>query len=99
MTNIIQDELNHLAKLARVQLSPEDKVKLRTQIDDILTFVQQLQDCDTTDIDISAKRNRTPLVEWVESCDMTDKFLRNIRHPIRDHAVEITGKLKQMEKK
>ena len=39
-----------LARLARLELSPEEKERMRGQLDAILGYVDQLQRIDTTDV-------------------------------------------------
>jgi aspartyl/glutamyl-tRNA(Asn/Gln) amidotransferase C subunit len=44
--SISADELAHLARLANLRLDEHDQDKLRSQIDQILAFVEKLQSCD-----------------------------------------------------
>lgn len=48
MSHITKEHLAHLAKLARIQLSPEDEQILLPQLENIIGFVGQLQDVDLT---------------------------------------------------
>ena len=43
-------DVEHVARLARLELSPEEKERMRDQLDAILGYVDQLQRIDTTDV-------------------------------------------------
>ena len=47
---ISHEEVNHIALLARLELSGEEKKKYQQQLSDILDYVAQLQDLDTAEI-------------------------------------------------
>jgi len=49
MTLSIQ-EVEHIAELARLKLSPEEIERYREQLSDILDYAARLQEVDTTDI-------------------------------------------------
>lgn len=94
MSHITKEQLTHLAKLARIQLTPEDEAKLLPQLEDIIWFVAQLQelDIDTDDID---DIHTMSLHEWVECAWLTEKLLANVQHPLQDQAIQITGTLSE----
>jgi len=48
---LTDDELEHLERLARVELTGESREKLRGQLERIIEFVKQLQSIDTTGCD------------------------------------------------
>jgi len=48
---ITNEELSHLAKLSRIALSEEEKTKLGGEINQIMTMVEQLQECDVEGIE------------------------------------------------
>lgn len=43
-------ELEHLAKLARIELDPQEEEKLLTDLGNILDHFKELQELDTTDV-------------------------------------------------
>ena len=43
-------DVEHVARLARLELSPEEKERMCGQLDAILGYVDQLQRIDTTDV-------------------------------------------------
>ena len=47
---ITKEELQHLAKLAKLKLSEDELAKLTPQLDNILEFVSQLKEVRTDDI-------------------------------------------------
>jgi|APLak6261662433_1056034.scaffolds.fasta_scaffold162266_1 aspartyl-tRNA(Asn)/glutamyl-tRNA(Gln) amidotransferase subunit C len=47
---ISKEEVLKIAKLSKLSLSPEEVEKFSVQIGDILTYVEQLNELDTTDI-------------------------------------------------
>jgi aspartyl-tRNA(Asn)/glutamyl-tRNA(Gln) amidotransferase subunit C len=49
MTLTLQ-EVEHIASLARLDLSDEEKTRYRDQLSAILDYIQQLQELDTADI-------------------------------------------------
>ena len=48
--NISTDEVRHVAKLARLHLSEEDVAPLTEQLDRILSYVDKLNELDTTGV-------------------------------------------------
>lgn len=45
------DTLNYLAKLAKLDLAEEEKEQLLIELNNILTFVEQLQEVDTDNVE------------------------------------------------
>jgi aspartyl-tRNA(Asn)/glutamyl-tRNA(Gln) amidotransferase subunit C len=48
--NLSLDEVNHIADLARLDLSPEEKERYREQLSAILDYAARLQGLETADI-------------------------------------------------
>ncbi len=48
---ITRQEVEHVAKLARLELSEQDKEKLTDQLSNILTYVEKMNELDTTGIE------------------------------------------------
>ena len=48
--NINKQELEHLAKLARIELDPNEEEKLLRDLGNILGHFKELQELDTTDV-------------------------------------------------
>lgn len=53
MTHISRDDVQHLAQLSSLQLKDDEVEILRIDIENILGYVEQLSDLDTTDIEPS----------------------------------------------
>ncbi len=73
-------QLDHLCKLAALNLSDEQKAKFGPQLDSIVWFVSKLESLDLTDIELVPSHIVSHMGEWVEQSDFD--FLSNIRHPI-----------------
>jgi len=48
---ISRQEVEHVAHLARLNLSEDDLAKMTVQLDEILNYVAKLEELDTTDIE------------------------------------------------
>jgi len=44
-------EVEHVARLARLMLSPAEKERMRSQLDTILAYIDTLRQLDTTDVE------------------------------------------------
>ena len=57
------EQVEHIAELARLELTNEEKIRYRGQLSDILDYFQQLQGVDTDDISPTAGLavDRSPL--------------------------------------
>jgi aspartyl-tRNA(Asn)/glutamyl-tRNA(Gln) amidotransferase subunit C len=47
---ITREEVLHVARLARLSMSPAEADKMREQLDNILAYIRQLDRLDTTDV-------------------------------------------------
>ena len=48
---ITREEVEHVARLARLGLSEEERERMRAQLDAILTYIDKLNELDTTDVE------------------------------------------------
>ena len=48
---ITLEEVEHVARLARLDLSPEEKERMRSQLDAILTYIDKLRQVDTENVE------------------------------------------------
>ncbi|MFH2105157.1 MAG: Asp-tRNA(Asn)/Glu-tRNA(Gln) amidotransferase subunit GatC [Parcubacteria group bacterium] len=53
-TKISQTEVEHIAKLARIELSEDDKKTFSTQLTEILQYIKKLEEVDTDDVEPTA---------------------------------------------
>jgi aspartyl-tRNA(Asn)/glutamyl-tRNA(Gln) amidotransferase subunit C len=51
---ISKEEVEYIARLARLQLSPEEIVKYQAELSSILDYIEQLKQVDTSGIDSTA---------------------------------------------
>ena len=51
MTNVSLDDVQHLAQLSSLQLNSDEADGLRADIEDILEYVEQLSELDTTGVE------------------------------------------------
>jgi len=92
---VTREELEHLAKLAALQLNEAELDSLGKDIDSIVGYVWQLQEIDTEGVE--------PLlhpIEWavskpaegVESYEDPDSLLNNVKHQINHRQIVVTSK-------
>ena len=48
---ITLQEVEHVARLARLELSPQEKERMRSQLDAILTYIDKLRQLDTEGVE------------------------------------------------
>jgi aspartyl-tRNA(Asn)/glutamyl-tRNA(Gln) amidotransferase subunit C len=49
-TKITLEQVRHVARLARLELSPTDEERLRADMDEMLAYVDKLNELDTKDV-------------------------------------------------
>jgi aspartyl-tRNA(Asn)/glutamyl-tRNA(Gln) amidotransferase subunit C len=52
---LTKKEIQHIASLARLELNDRELEKYGSQLSDILTYINQLQEVDTTDVEPTAQ--------------------------------------------
>jgi len=50
-----KEEIQHIANLARLELTAEEQKKYGSQLSDVLSFIEQLKEVDTTDCEPTAQ--------------------------------------------
>ena len=83
---LTKDEVLHIAKLARLELKEEEVEKFRTQLSQILEYVGQLQNVDTTGIEPISQITGLQNVmreDRVEKCDPDTRDLMLEQFPKR----------------
>ncbi len=89
---ITQDELRHLAKLAKLELSDDELVKLTPQLDDILEFVSQLEEVNTKGV---AETHQTTGLQNVyredaiNPCEIEKELIECSPHKIRENSIVV----------
>ncbi len=51
MTKISLEQVDHVARLARLELSSADKERMRSELDGILSYIDKLRALDTRDVE------------------------------------------------
>jgi aspartyl-tRNA(Asn)/glutamyl-tRNA(Gln) amidotransferase subunit C len=77
-------EVEHVARLARLDLAPEEKERMRGQLDAILSYIEQLRRVDTTGVEPTA--HVLPLVNVLRDDEVrpsypVDAMLANAPEP------------------
>jgi aspartyl-tRNA(Asn)/glutamyl-tRNA(Gln) amidotransferase subunit C len=73
-------DINYVAHLARISLSPEEEQKLRSQLGNILSYIEKLKELDVSQVEPTA--HAVPLVNVVRPDEVrpsltNDEALRN----------------------
>ncbi len=71
MSSISKEQLEHLAKLARIELSEEEKGKFTSDLSSILDYIAKLNKVDTSKIGLLAESRE------LKSATREDEFRKN----------------------
>lgn len=52
---ISREQVQHVARLARLELTPQEEERLETELSEMLAYVDQLNELDTVDIEPTAQ--------------------------------------------
>ena len=83
-------QVEHIAKLARMEINDREKEKFASQISSILDYVEQLQQVDTEGIEETAQV--TGLVNVMRS-DMVEDWGEDIKQKLIGQALDTDGRL------
>ena len=89
-----REDVEHIAKLALLALTPEEITRYQEQLSAILTYAEKLQDVDTSDVPstYSVIESRTALRSDIqEPCEDVKAILKNVPD-LMDHQVRITDR-------
>jgi aspartyl-tRNA(Asn)/glutamyl-tRNA(Gln) amidotransferase subunit C len=84
-TKITLEQVRHVARLARLELSPADEQRLRADMDEMLAYVDKLNELDTKDVAPTTQVGEagTPMRDdEVTNCPDAEAMLANA--PLRD---------------
>ena len=91
MTALQDDDVRHIAKLARLHIEEKDVSTYAKELGAILQFVEQLQEVDTTDVQATAQvtglRNAFRSDE-VETSSNPDALLQCSPLPVIEHQIQ-----------
>ena len=89
---LTSDEVKHIAKLARLELSEEEIEKFGQQLSDILSQAKMLEEVDTSNVEpiaqITGLRNVT-FKDEIQPSGLADKLLGQSPMPIQDHTIKV----------
>ena len=103
-TKITLEQVRHVARLARLQWSPEDEERLRADMDAMLAYVDKLNELDTKDVAPTTQVGEagTPMREdEVTNRPEADAMIANAVHDLQTQAnpaADPTGLLKRYPK-
>ncbi len=90
MSHITLEQIQHLAKLARLELSDEQATSLMWDMESILDMVSQLDEVDVSDVQdawFAHTQQRSIPQDGVDHCDAD--LLSNVKHPVRGRAIRV----------
>lgn len=95
MPTLTKDDVLHIAKLARLTLSPEEVTRYTTELTKIFAYIDLLQTVDTTDVEATAQVTGLThaLRDDVVTAQITDPdaLLATSPLPIVDHQIQTSS--------
>ena len=92
MPSLTHDQVRHIAKLARLELSDEEVAKYATELTSILGYVEMLQEVDTKDVEptaqVTGQKNALRADEIRTPLALPDALLATSPLPIAEHQIE-----------
>ena len=92
MATLSDDDVRHIAKLARLHISDDEIPKYAKELSSILDFVDQLQEVDTSSVDATAQvtglQNAFREDKVLESPADADALLECSPLPIVEHQIQ-----------
>jgi aspartyl-tRNA(Asn)/glutamyl-tRNA(Gln) amidotransferase subunit C len=89
---LTRDEVKHIAKLARLELSEDEIEKFSRQLSDILSHAKMLDEIDTINVEpisqITGLKN-VIFKDEPNECAFTDKLLDESPQEIKDHMIKV----------
>ena len=86
-------DVEHVAKLARLELTEEEKVKFSKQLGDVLGYVNAMNEVDTTDV-----KPMSHAVEFSNVMREDVKIYENTREELMQNAPDIEGEFFKVPK-
>ena len=95
--SITLKQIEHLAHLARLKLSDEQKQSLVGDMESILWLVSQLDEVDVEWVEFTGydhiQHHMAPRT-WVEKCEDAQEMLKNVTHPLEDNGIVVKSAIK-----
>ncbi len=89
---ITKEEVKHIAKLARLELTDEEVEKFEKQLSDILEHAKMLDEVNTDNVEPIAQITGLESVNFKDEkkdCDVTDELLEQSPQDIQDHMIKV----------
>ena len=89
---LTDDEVKHIARLARLELSDGEIEKFGQQLSGILGNAKMLDEVDTSDVKPIAQITGLQSVifpDRAEACDLADKLLEQSPMPVENHMLKV----------
>jgi aspartyl-tRNA(Asn)/glutamyl-tRNA(Gln) amidotransferase subunit C len=87
-----KEEVKHIAKLARLQLSDQETDKFSKQLSDILSHAKMLEEVKTDNVEaisqITGLKN-VLFADKVSKCSYTDELLKQTPQQVQDHMIKV----------
>jgi len=86
------EEVKHIAKLARLELTDEEVDKFAVQLSEILSNAKMLDEIDTEGVEPISQTTGLQSVSFAdeaEECTMADALLEQSPMPIQDHMIKV----------
>ena len=90
--NLTYNEVKHIAKLARLELSESEIEKFSKQLSDILTHARMLDEVNTDGIEPIAQITGLQNISFSDEkkgCEYTDELLKQSPQSIQDHMIKV----------
>ena len=87
-----RDEVKHIAKLARLELSESEIEKFSKQLSDILTHARMLDEVNTDGVEPIAQITCLQNISFSDEekgCEFTDELLKQSPQDIQDHMIKV----------
>ncbi len=92
MTKLTVDQVRHIAKLARLNISDDEVEKFATELTSILQYIDMLQEVDTKNVEASTQvtglTNGNRVDEIRADNPTGDAMLKTTALPIVDHQIQ-----------
>jgi len=92
MSNLTADQVRHIAKLARLNLTDEEVAKFAPELTSILDYIEMLQEVDTKNVEASTQvtgiSNGNRIDEIRTDSPDPDALIKTSALPIVDHQIQ-----------
>lgn len=87
------ENVEHVARLARLELTQEEKIKFTSQLGDVLKHVEQMNEVDTTGVE---PMNHP--IDFVNVMREDEKIYENTREELMQNAPDVEGEFFKVPK-